>query len=394
MTDPRRIVGGTVWAKTTAVSRDCKRIYGVECDKIYISGVVLEVLNHRPEGARRSTTLIKAKFQVGDGERIKVINVAQLKKDNPNPPADPAVPPEIAIGGQGGSPENLEQTSHNEQPVASPHEDATTTTASTVPGTVDTASTGHSRIPVATCHGREWIDGNTELPTNGGFIRKSWKFVCQYTGKEFTPGCDPEKEVDVLDFFMAIFPKKQLQCMIEETNKRLVKGGHPKLTKGELLKWFGILLLITRFEYGERAQLWSNRSHCKFIPAPNFGEKTGMTRERFHAIFREMVWSVQPPERPETMSSEQYRWLLIEDFVANFNEHRSQYFHPSWLVCVDESISRWYGLGGHWINTGLPMYVAMDRKPEDGLEIQNACCGHSGIMYQIKLVKTAEANAE
>ena len=39
------------------------------------------------------------------------------------------------------------------------------------------------------------------------------------------------------------------------------------------------------------------------------------------------------------------------------------------------------------------MYVAMDRKPEDGLEIQNACCAHSGIMYQIKLVKTAEVNA-
>ena len=63
-------------------------------------------------------------------------------------------------------------------------------------------------------------------------------------------------------------------------------------------------------------------------------------------------------------------------------------------MCADESISRWYGLGGHWINMGLPMYVAMDRKPEDGLEIQDCCCAKSGIMCQLKLVKTAAANAE
>jgi Transposase IS4 len=106
-----------------------------------------------------------------------------------------------------------------------------------------------------------------------------------------------------------------------------------------------------------------------------------------------MVFSKRPSERPDNVSSEAYRWMFVEDFVQNFNRHRQDFFSPSWQVCVDESMSRWYGLGGHWINIGLPMYVAMDRKPEDGLEIQNACCGHSGIMYQLKLVKTAAENA-
>ena len=58
-------------------------------------------------------------------------------------------------------------------------------------------------------------------------------------------------------------------------------------------------------------------------------------------------------------------------------------------ICVDESISRWYGQGSHWINHGLPMYVAIDRKPENDCEIQNATCGHSGVI-QLKVVKTAE----
>ena len=65
-------------------------------------------------------------------------------------------------------------------------------------------------------------------------------------------------------------------------------------------------------------------------------------------------------------------------------------FFPSDEICVDKCMSRWYGQGGHWINHGLPMYVAIDRKPENGCEIQNAACGRSGVMIRLKIVKTAE----
>ena len=36
------------------------------------------------------------------------------------------------------------------------------------------------------------------------------------------------------------------------------------------------------------------------------------------------------------------------------------------------------------------MYAAIDRKQENGCEIQNAACGHSGVMIRLKIVKTAE----
>jgi hypothetical protein len=75
------------------------------------------------------------------------------------------------------------------------------------------------------------------------------------------------------------------------------------------------------------------------------------------------------------MSPERYRWWLIDEFVSNFNEHRAKNFVPSKLICVDESISHWYGQGGEWIDHGLPMYVAMDWKPENWCEIQNAAFG-------------------
>ena len=396
--DPRRVVGGSVWAKSTAISNDSRRIFGVEANKLWVEGVILEVLVNRPEGARRATTVIKARYKIGDTEKTAVIGLAQLKKQNPvAEPAEPAQPaavaptapePAVAIA-NGASPDNITAppaVAANAPPPGTSQSGLSSLSASTA---------GSSRVPVATAHGVDWyVDANSELPVNGAFVRKTWKVTDQYTGQDYTPGCDSNKELRPIDFFMAVFPKKQLSMMVEKTSERLAVAGKPRLTKGELLKWFGVLILITRFEFGERDRLWRETSTCKYIPSPSFGQRTGMTRDRFNDIFRYMVWSQQPQERPPGMSSESYRWLLVQDFVDNFNEHRSSFFLPGWLVCVDESISRWYGLGGHWINMGLPMYVSIDRKPEDGLEIQNACCAHSGIMYQLKLVKTADSNAE
>ena len=115
-----------------------------------------------------------------------------------------------------------------------------------------------------------------------------------------------------------------------------------------------------------------------------------MSRDRFDNLFTNLRCSQSPAVRPEGMSSEQHRWRLIDDFVEFFNEHRAQFFSPSTYICSDESLSRWYGQGGDWINMGLPMYVAIDRKPDNGCEIQNSACGVSGIMLRLKLVKTAE----
>jgi hypothetical protein len=45
------------------------------------------------------------------------------------------------------------------------------------------------------------------------------------------------------------------------------------------------------------------------------------------------------------MTSEQYRWRLVDDFVVAFNDHRVAMFVPSEQICAHESISRWYGQG-------------------------------------------------
>jgi hypothetical protein len=103
---------------------------------------------------------------------------------------------------------------------------------------------------------------------------------------------------------------------------------------GELLQFFGILLLITRFKFGSRRELWNTTTKNRFVPCPKFGETTGMSRNRFEEIWMNLQFSEQPKEREPTMSTHKFRWKLVDDFVEDFNEHRRQGFRPSELVSI------------------------------------------------------------
>ena len=69
------------------------------------------------------------------------------------------------------------------------------------------------------------------------------------------------------------------------------------------------------------------------------------------------------------MSHEKYRWLLIDVMAEIFNKYREDSFILSEWISVDDSISRWYKLGSGWINIGLPIHIAIDRKLENDCEI-------------------------
>ena len=67
---------------------------------------------------------------------------------------------------------------------------------------------------------------------------------------------------------------------------------------------------------------------------------------------------------------------------------------PSDSICVDESISRWYGVVEEWTDICLPHYVKIERKPKSGCKIKTACCGKSGILLALELTKLAGETAE
>jgi len=179
--------------------------------------------------------------------------------------------------------------------------------------------------------------------------------------------------------------------MTSLTSAKLGGRGLPSTSPGEILKIFGVLILGTRFEFGSRADLWATEPRSKHMPVPEFGARTGMPRHRFDARWSALTFSKQPKVGPaaDDPSGERFRWALFNDFISSINAHREAHVTHGDTICVEESILKWYGLGGRWIPVGLPMYVAIDRKPENGCEIQNAACGRSGIMLRLHLVTTA-----
>ena len=381
MPDPRRDIGGSVWARAEAVSKDAKRIYGTESGTTWLRGVVLEVLTQRKNASsKRSTTYVKATYMCGNTQKITILPLQVLKDKDPSD-----------VGANNNNENNGEQLPHpppQNLAVAAAEENNNIAQPPLQP------TTSHNVNPASSNNGRNWYEGIVDVDANGPVPFRSWRMTCQYTGRVFSPNCDVQdhnikNELSPIDFFMASFPKDQLRFMVEHTSASLRLAGKPTTTMGELLKWMGVTLLMTRFEFGNRATLWSDDSGSQYVPAANIGTRTGMSHERYDLIQQHMAWSFHPLHKPQGMSSENHRWMHVDDFVKRFNDHRKKYFMPCFVICVDESISRWYGLGGHWINMGLPMYVAIDRKPEDGCEIQNACCGKSGIMMQLKLVRTS-----
>jgi len=180
--------------------------------------------------------------------------------------------------------------------------------------------------------------------------------------------------------------------MVHLTSSKLEVRGMQPTDGGEVLKWVGVTLLATRYEFGARADLRATRARSMFMLAPAFGERTGMSRRRFDALWSCMTFSQQTGGADD--ASEKRRWQLINDFIASINDHRASRVSPSDLICVDESMCQWYGQGGHCVLRGLPMYVAIDGKPENGCEIQNAASGRSGIMLRPSVVTTVEHRNE
>jgi len=88
--------------------------------------------------------------------------------------------------------------------------------------------------------------------------------IDQWTGNEFTVDCGNNanhfKHCEY-DCFMATFPKDQLFWMVPALNISLLANDKHLTTVGELLKWFGVLILNTRFKFGDRASLWLLESH-------------------------------------------------------------------------------------------------------------------------------------
>ena len=440
---PKGVVGAQVFARAVSISNDARKCFGAQHPNTYCSGTVISSDFRIGKGAgKRRQWYITARYDFPNGTKQVQLNAMSMWLPGalptgavqypppPPPPPPPAGPPVVpppapaaGIGQPPAVPAALPAADSPPEMPPLPGGDVTmlnAAAAAPAAGTGTATDTGGigagigtgtgtgtgsglsnraavrgppaDKQPVAECHGVSWYEVDDDIDIGTRTRDLQWYFTNQFGDKVF-PGTAAARTMTKLDFWMLSMSQKQWALQFRLTNEALSAKGIAQMTHGEHMKWWGITLEMTRHEFSSRHDLWSTtpRSGCR--EAPNFGKKTGMSRNRWDAIWLNYWFSYQPPVKPAGMSEADYRWMLVDDNIKNFNEHRAKTYFPSDKICGDESVSRWYGLGGNWIDVGLPMYVAIDRKPENGGEIQNICDGKSGVMMQLKVVKAADPDA-
>ena len=137
----------------------------------------------------------------------------------------------------------------------------------------------------ATAHDQEWFvdDAAARLPVNGNYHFRNWA-VKTRMGYMLGRGGDHQNSYSRIEYFLMLFPPEQLQLILQLTNHELGMARKTYTSAGEIVKFFGVMLLATRFEFRSRASLWSNVTTNKYIPAPSFGQ-TGMPRKRFDDLW-------------------------------------------------------------------------------------------------------------
>lgn len=176
----------------------------------------------------------------------------------------------------------------------------------------------------------------------------------------------------VLGYFLHFVPMAFIKNVIlPATNAKLSEA----LTWEEFLRFMGIVFIIATTQSLSRREFWSLDPPSMFSGAP-FRLDSIMSRRRFESILKHLTFTLSAPPLFKNPFYE------VSDMIDAWNNHTQTCFTPSWINCLDESMSVWTN---RWT---CPGWMFVPRKPHPmGNEYHTLCCGISGIMYAIELVE-------
>ena len=97
----------------------------------------------------------------------------------------------------------------------------------------------------------EWIRNQEAClrPMNGAVAQRQWS-IRSSVGDVFGPGCDVGgKQWSPIDYFFMMFPMTHTQAIVQLTNEGLSDNNKVPTTAGMILKFFGMIILCTKFEF-------------------------------------------------------------------------------------------------------------------------------------------------
>ncbi len=315
-------------AKHITSNAECARRYGSLKNTKWIPGVVDEVLTVRNEVSGRTATSIVAMYNFGDGVlKKKTLTIKMVKERTEevmceeNEAAElveledslSAVPASVGTGSVIEIPESdIEVVNDGNPPseieaILQNGNDVTNASVAEALAGVEEEKVEEEkneskkfsprRSPrrqgranwrsVCIRNGIEWEinDRGSQEDVGGPVPFREWTLKTPI-GDVVTAGSEVSGRLSRLDFFMLMFPPSQLSACCKLTNINLKRKNRKITTKGELLWFFGLIILATRFEFSKRSSLWITIiATSKYIPAPAFGN-SGMSRDRFDLLWQ------------------------------------------------------------------------------------------------------------
>ena len=143
-----------------------------------------------------------------------------------------------------------------------------------------------------------------------------------------------------IDYFLLFFPDR-IESICTWTSATLPGAA---LTPHELLKFFGLLLYMCIEPCRNRGAYWNTSSET-LETALNYGKRFGMSRNRWQDIWRHLaLHGATDTTNP---------WFPVHDYVQAMNDRIIEVYYPSSTFCIDESNSKWRGMG-NWYDVGMP----------------------------------------
>ena len=183
-------------------------------------------------------------------------------------------------------------------------------------------------------------------------------------------------------FEMFFFKQYVEGIIIPQTKIRLRQGKHRPVIYGEFLRWIGLWLLMATINGPDRTDFWSLGEVDCFVGAPlRLG--SFMSRKQFEAILK--VLAITARQLP---AFRDHFWE-VQEIIEAWNANMTEQFTPSWVSCLDESMSTWMN------KYSCPGWMFVPRKPWPfGNEYHTVCCSLSGILWQMELVEGKDSPSE
>ena len=189
----------------------------------------------------------------------------------------------------------------------------------------------------------------------------------------------------MMSLFLVMLPPAWVEDILKYTNVHFDDSDpvHKKMTKGELLRFFGYMLILTLQDYLPLDKMWQKTSPPGTSAPPPAMGRFGMSQNRFMAIKARLRFG---PEDDDSFAENE--WCFVEKLVTAFNDHMYDVIIPGWLLAPDESMFAWRGKVGKRDRTKCPHRMFVRRKPEPlGVELKNIGDALSGIILSMEIVK-------